>query len=334
MPFLPREQQFSMHPHTLLQRHTHTEKKGPKPGDQGTQKSKQLFLMELQVVLNILSNMLYFLNAGWGKSQFTVVRTQNTGFILLLLFINCIIFHMKNCKPTFPTLYIVLFLKDFIYLFLERRKEKEKKRGRKIDVWEKHQLPLTSPQMRTWPATQACVLTGNRTSNLSECRLALSALSHTSQGCILYFYNQKTLCKIHFKSLLMVFFLFLKPHPVRFSFCRDGWPPTHPQPWQETESLLALPLHCPHWPAHQFFQFFLQKGSNLTPLTRLVPKTCRLDSRVGFLFLSRPFASPTWNPPSLWFVPLPACIPAPYLELGTANKLCNYWHTTADEPPN
>ena len=55
---------FNAPPHTPTEAHTHTEKKGPKPGDQGTQKWKQLSLTELQVVLNILSNILYFLNAG------------------------------------------------------------------------------------------------------------------------------------------------------------------------------------------------------------------------------------------------------------------------------
>ena len=43
------------------------------------------------------------------------------------------------------------------------------------------QLPLTHPQMGTWPATQACALTGNGTSDLSIHRPALNPLSHTSQ---------------------------------------------------------------------------------------------------------------------------------------------------------
>ena len=49
-------------------------------------------------------------------------------------------------------------------------------RKRNID-W----LPLTCPQLGTWPATQACALTGNRTGDLSCHRLALNPLSHTSQ---------------------------------------------------------------------------------------------------------------------------------------------------------
>ena len=39
---------------------------------------------------------------GWSKFRLTVVSTQNTECILLLLFVNyCIIFHMNNCKSTF-----------------------------------------------------------------------------------------------------------------------------------------------------------------------------------------------------------------------------------------
>ena len=43
-------------------------------------------------------------------------------------------------------------------------------------------LPLTRPLLGTWPATQACVLTGNQTGDPLVCRLALNPLSHTSQG--------------------------------------------------------------------------------------------------------------------------------------------------------
>ena len=49
--------------------------------------------------------------------------------------------------------------KDFIYLFLERGGGREKERERNIHVW----LLLTCPLLGTWPSTQACALTGNRT---------------------------------------------------------------------------------------------------------------------------------------------------------------------------
>ena len=77
-----------------------------------------------------------------------------------------------------------IFFLDFIYLFLERRK------GRREGV--KHQCVVASRAPPTgdlgiWPATQACVLTGNQTGNSLVCRPVLTPLSHTSQGNINYF---------------------------------------------------------------------------------------------------------------------------------------------------
>ena len=65
------------------------------------------------------------------------------------------------------------FFKNFIYLVLERGEENEK-----------HQCVVASstPPTVDWPATQACGLTGNQTGDPLVCRLALSPLSHTSQG--------------------------------------------------------------------------------------------------------------------------------------------------------
>ena len=48
-----------------------------------------------------------------------------------------------DLKPDF------LFLKYFIYLFLERGEGREKEREINIHVL----LPLTCPQLGTWPAT-------------------------------------------------------------------------------------------------------------------------------------------------------------------------------------
>ena len=41
-------------------------------------------------------------------------------------------------------------------------------------------LPLPQPLLGTWPATQACALTGNQAPNLLVHRPALNPLSHTS----------------------------------------------------------------------------------------------------------------------------------------------------------
>ena len=73
--------------------------------------------------------------------------------------------------------YQTLFLKN-VFIYFQRGEGREKKKERKINVW----LPLGCPTLGTWPTTQACDLTRNRTSDLLVCRLALNPLSHTSQG--------------------------------------------------------------------------------------------------------------------------------------------------------
>ena len=76
--------------------------------------------------------------------------------------------------------YIFYFYVFEILFILERgvRREKERERERHIHVW----LPLGHHQLGTRPATQACALTGNRTSGPLVRRLVLNPLSHTSQG--------------------------------------------------------------------------------------------------------------------------------------------------------
>ena len=76
--------------------------------------------------------------------------------------------------------YFGFFFLDFIYLLLEERE-------RNID-W----LPLTCPQLGTWPAAQTCALTRNQTSHLLIRRLVLNPLSYTSQGFIKIFLKTNT----------------------------------------------------------------------------------------------------------------------------------------------
>ena len=63
-----------------------------------------------------------------------------------------------------------LFLKKRLYLFIFRERGREREREGNINVW----LPVTHPLLRTWPAAQACALTGNRTSDPLLCSLVLS----------------------------------------------------------------------------------------------------------------------------------------------------------------
>ena len=91
------------------------------------------------------------------------------------------LFYLMGYNP----LLSLIFFKDFIYLFSERRREGERK-GQKQSVW----LPLQHPILETCPATQAYALTGNRTSDPLVCSPALNPLSHLSQGIIINFYVQ------------------------------------------------------------------------------------------------------------------------------------------------
>ena len=74
--------------------------------------------------------------------------------------------------------FFVFVFKDFVYLFLERGDGREKERERNIS----RLLTLVRPLLGTWPATQACALTGNRTSDPLVSSLALNPLNYTSQG--------------------------------------------------------------------------------------------------------------------------------------------------------
>ena len=56
---------------------------------------------------------------------------------------------------------MAIFKKYFIYLFLERGGGREKGGERNFNVC----LPLVRPLLGIWPETQACALTGNRTSD-------------------------------------------------------------------------------------------------------------------------------------------------------------------------
>ena len=75
---------------------------------------------------------------------------------------------------------------NFIYFFLERGERREKEEKNTIV-----HLPLTHPLLGTWPTTQACALTGNRTTDPLVCRPALNLLSHTSQDSSYCFDNRQ-----------------------------------------------------------------------------------------------------------------------------------------------
>ena len=79
------------------------------------------------------------------------------------------IFPLNQIREYLP---LVFFLTFYLFIFIERGREGERERN--INAW----LPLLHHLLGTWPATQACALTGNWTSNSLVDRLALNPLSH------------------------------------------------------------------------------------------------------------------------------------------------------------
>ena len=120
-----------------------------------------------------------------------------TKMIRLFCFIRIF---LSEFAKTFLNLFI--FFKDFIDLFLERGEGREIERERNINGW----LPLVHPPLRTQPATQTCVLTGNRTGEPLVRRPALYPLSHTSQGTFLNLFKshsqQELVTKKYFLLIL------------------------------------------------------------------------------------------------------------------------------------
>ena len=81
----------------------------------------------------------------------------------------------------------LFFFKDFIYLFIyiyfrERGIKGEREGETSVSC-------LLQSLLGNWPATKACALTGNQTSNLLDCRPVLNPLSHTSQGELCKFFT-------------------------------------------------------------------------------------------------------------------------------------------------
>ena len=96
---------------------------------------------------------------------------------------------LRNVYKQFLKIYILktLFISD-------RGERREKERRRNITVW----LPLVHALLGTWPATQACALTGNQTDDLLVCSLVLNPLNHTSQGYVSTFKNLSIILTLQF----------------------------------------------------------------------------------------------------------------------------------------
>ena len=112
----------------------------------------------------------------------------------------------SNLKWDYDLVLWSFFKIDFIYLFLDGG------RGRETSTCERniYRSPLVRLLPGTWPTTQACALTGNRTSDLLVFRPALNPLSHTSQGMADPFLKVRKLITLKLGNTLIWPFLICK----------------------------------------------------------------------------------------------------------------------------
>ena len=95
-------------------------------------------------------------------------------------------------------LLFIYWRRFYLFIFREMGRERDREGEKHFCVREK-QLPLTCPQPRTWPTTQACALTGNWTGDLSALRPALSTSEQHQPG-----HKEKIRKEKHIKLLAWV----------------------------------------------------------------------------------------------------------------------------------
>ena len=123
-------------------------------------------------------NVKFLMSDNWHHSQ------QNA------LFSRDLMQSGVKCRDRQHLLHFLSFLLKKILFIYFQREGREGERERNINVWLPLMCPLPPPPpppLGTWPTTQACALTGNRTGNPLVWRPVLNPLSHTSQGYLLYF---------------------------------------------------------------------------------------------------------------------------------------------------
>ena len=94
-----------------------------------------------------------------------------------ILRIKLRILRLSRWVPNAITSGLFFFKILFIY-FLDRGEGREREKKRNINVW----VPLVHPSLGTWPATQACALTGNRTRKRLLYGRTPNQLSYRGQG--------------------------------------------------------------------------------------------------------------------------------------------------------
>ena len=146
---------------------------------------------------------LLIFKAGFSNLPMTLLTSKLllTNFLWIKLTRFCC--NHGTQTETRCTSYISLsfYLKiSFIYF---QREGKGGRRRRESSTCERNinWLPPAQPQPGAWPATQACALRGNQTSDLLVHRPALNPLSHTSQNLFLLLMWAQETCRFLYPTL-------------------------------------------------------------------------------------------------------------------------------------
>ena len=162
----------------------------------------------------------YFLYSFWDS--FLLVYRNKTDCWILILYPATLLNSFISFNSFFGGVFRVFFsfFKKILFIYIFRQRE------RNINVW----LPVMRLLLGSCPATQACVLTGNRTGDTLVRRLVLIPLSHTSQGHRVFYTPDHVICKQRLfifpfwfgcHSFLFLVWLFCLGLPVLFQ--RKWW---------------------------------------------------------------------------------------------------------------
>ena len=131
----------------------------------------------------------YFMKCSW--INFYTICNFSFDFLFEPVTVQKSISSFPNIKFWGVICFVLFFVclcvfKIYLFIFRERGREGEREGEKHQCVRDINWLPLRCPKLGIWPATQACALTGNPTSDPLLCRPALNPLSHTSQNSSLF----------------------------------------------------------------------------------------------------------------------------------------------------
>ena len=127
---------------------------------------------------------------------------------------------MHNLNANNRSICIYSFFKRFYLFTFYRQGKGRKKRERETSMCKRYinGLPLTHPQLGTWPTTQAYALTGNQTGNLGSWASAQSTEPHQPGPKCIYSYLKKKLNGPYISKSSFIFFFYFLNHPLKNAY--------------------------------------------------------------------------------------------------------------------